>query len=62
MVIEMSMRILSMMIFFCIVGAVDGFFHRWLQKKEAKKNNYDCSKCGVWDCPYKTCKQYKEVK
>lgn len=54
----MSMRILTMIIFFSIIGIISDFIHLYIQKREAKKYNYNCSKCGVWTCPYKTCKKY----
>ena len=25
----------------------------------SKKANYDCEKCGKWDCQYKSCQYYK---
>lgn len=55
----MSIRILSMIIFFSIVGLINDIINVSIQKYKSKKSNYDCSKCKVYNCPYKTCKKYK---
>lgn len=55
----MGMRILIMIIFFAFIGIINDIVRLWLQKRDAKKNNYDCKKCGVWDCPYRECVKNK---
>lgn len=54
----MSIRILSMIIFFCIIGIINDYINMYLHRRQAKKCNYNCTKCKVWTCPYKTCKEY----
>lgn len=31
-----------------------------IRNRWRKQCNYDCSKCGVWDCNVHDCKKYKD--
>lgn len=49
-----------------IIGSIlqclyDIFITDRFSKSEAKKCNYDCSKCGNWRCYYHYCKEHREV-
>ena len=46
---------LSGSIFFGLVFVLNDILHSYIQILLAKRANYDCNKCGVFDCPYPEC-------
>lgn len=48
-------------VFFMVCGFItcltDVLFGIFLEQREAKKCNYDCSKCGNWKCYSNYCKR-----
>lgn len=51
----MSVRILIMMLIFGFCGFINEVFINFFRSRYAKKSNYDCDKCTVYDCPNKEC-------
>lgn len=56
----MGIRFLCLIISLCFFGFLSDVIKIKLIEREAKKHNYNCDKCGIYDCPYKDCRKYKK--
>ncbi len=57
----MSFKVFMLFIIAAILQCLyDIFITDRISKKESKKANYDCSKCGNWRCYKKYCDTRKE--
>lgn len=50
---------LLLILYFGILGFVHELIMTYFKKKDAKKCNYDCSKCKVLDCMSKECIKHR---
>lgn len=49
--------ILGIIYFFVL----EHFLFNWQAKREAKKCNYDCTKCGNWACMHDRPEKYRDL-
>lgn len=52
------MKYILLFIYFIIL---EHFLFNWTAKWEAKKCNYDCSKCGNWACMHDRKESYRDL-
>lgn len=48
------------LIIFGVLGFLEDLILIYSRRKESKKHNYNCLKCGVWDCPNKECLKFRD--
>lgn len=51
----MSKTIFFFLIWFGFIGLINDLVMIYFKRKYAKKCNYDCNNCKVWDCLSKEC-------
>ena len=43
------------LVYFAVVSCINALIMLHFKRKDAKKCNYNCKECGVWDCMSKEC-------
>jgi len=47
---------------YSLIGLINDIIGICRRRREAKKSNYDCSKCKAFDCPNKECLKHRNNK